>query len=177
MRLLQYAIAILLWLVLGYFIKPCWESNCNGTSTTQKTISKAVAPTIKKVVGPLLFNWNKQGAITGDGWNTRRQALIDGLGKEDIFEITGNYRADETNNSSFENLGLARANEIAKLFKPPLTDNRIKLRSQLVGTGVSDKTSLFKSASFRNLRNSKSVKEIDDKTMIYFPFNSTNKLK
>ena len=36
---------------------------------------------------------------------------------------------------------------------------------------------MFKSVEFRNLKNTAAIKEIDDRTLIYFPFNSTNKLK
>ena len=52
-----------------------------------------VAPATK-VTGPLLFNWNKEGAVTGDGWDARRKAILDGLKADEILEITGQYRAD-----------------------------------------------------------------------------------
>jgi len=185
MRLILSIIAIILWLVLGYFIKPCFDTNFNCGGDDSKAIiddkksdnAANIASAAKKVTGPLLFNWNKADAVTGDGWDTRRQALLNGLKDGEKLEITGLYRADEAKPDNFENLGIARASEIAKLFNPPLTDDRIAIRGQLVNASDGEKTNLFKSASFRNLKNTNAIKEIDDRTLIYFPFNSTNKLK
>jgi outer membrane protein OmpA-like peptidoglycan-associated protein len=133
--------------------------------------------TAKKIAGPLLFNWNKPEAITGEGWEARRQAILSNLKEGEKLQITGLYRADEVKPDNFDNLGIARAEEIAKLFKPPLNDDQIELRGQLTNAAENDKTDLFKSASFKNLKNTAAIKEVDDRTLIYFPFNSTNKLK
>lgn len=187
MRLILSLIAFIIWLLFGfYFMKPCFDTQfgCAIDEGSKAIIddkkadkAAAITNTAKAVSGPLLFNWNKAGAITGNGWDTRRQSLINGLKDDEILEITGQYRADEAKPTNFENLGMARANEIAKLFKPPLTDDRIRLRGQLVKANDSDKLNLFKSAAFRNLKNTNAIKEIDDRTLIYFPYSSVDKLK
>lgn len=174
-----------MWLVLGYFIKPCFDTKFNCGDDSSKAIienkkddtASNIVSASKKVAGPLLFNWNKAEAVTGDGWDARRQALLNGLKDGEKLEITGLYRADEAKPANFDNLGVARASEIAKLFKPPLSDDRISLRGKLVNASDGEKTNMFKSAEFRNLKNTNAIKEIDDRTLIYFPFNSTNKLK
>ena len=184
MRLITIAILAILWLLFGiYFVKPCFETDCGCKTDKSEAAAKPkedetskVAPATK-VTGPLLFNWNKEGAVTGDGWDARRKVILDGLAADEILEITGQYRADEVNSTTFENLGIARANEVAKLLKPPLADDRIRLKGQLVNAQESEKTSPFKSVAFKNLKNSNAIKEIDDKTLIYFPFNSVDKLK
>ena len=187
MRLILSIIAIILWLVLGYFIKPCFDSNnnCNSGDDTSKAImddnkksnNAANIASAAKVTGPLLFNWGKMEAVTGDGWNTNKQAILDRLKDGEVLEITGQYRADEAKPTNFDNLGLARASEIAKLFKPPLSDEQIELKGQLVNAAETDKNNMFKSAGFNYLKNTAAIKEIDDRTLIYFPFNSVNKLK
>ncbi|MDF1696942.1 MAG: OmpA family protein [Saprospiraceae bacterium] len=185
MRLIPIIILAILWLLFGiYFVKPCFETACGCTTTTatsavdnsKKDAPATLTPSATKVSGPLLFNWDKAAAVTDDGWDARRKAILDGLKDDEVLEIIGNYRADEVNNTSFENLGLARATEVANLFKPPLTDDRIQLKGQLVKEESADRTSSFKSIEFNELKNSKAIKEIDDKTLIYFPFNSVNKL-
>jgi outer membrane protein OmpA-like peptidoglycan-associated protein len=184
MRLILSIVAIILWLVLGYFIKPCFDTifNCDNDSSKAMIDDKKddnasnIVSATNKVAGPLLFNWNKADAVTGKGWDARRQALLNGLKDGEKLEITGLYRADEAKPANFENLGLARAAEIANLFKPPLTDDRINIRGKLVNPSEGDKTNMFKSVEFRNLKNTTAIKEIDDRTLIYFPFNSTNKL-
>jgi len=185
MRLIIIVILAILWLLFGiYFVKPCFVIDCECDTTKSEAAvqpktdaTSEIAPSIAKVTGPILFSWNKEGVVIGDGWDARRQAILDGLGADEILEITGQYRAEEVNSTTFDNLGLARANEIANLLKPPLTDDRIRTKGQLVKTGDADKTSDFKSVSIRNLINTKAIKEIDDRTLIYFPFNSVNKLK
>ena len=185
MRLILSIFAIILWLVLGYFINPCFDTkfNCVDDSSNAMIGDKKddnasnIVSAANKVAGPLLFNWNKAEAVTGDGWEARRQAILNGLKDGEKLEITGLYRADETKPANFENLGLARADAISKLFKPPLTDDRINIRGKLVNPSEGDKTNMFKSVEFRNLKNTAAIKEIDDRTLIYFPFNSTNKLK
>lgn len=187
MRLILSLIAFILWLLFGfYFMKSCFDTQfgCGTDGTIGAVVDEkkddkatAISNISKKVTGPLLFNWNKADAITGDGWDARRQSLINGLKDGEILEITGQYRADEAKPANFENLGMARANEIAKLFKPPLTDDRIRLRGQLAKGEDADKLNMFKSAAFRNLKNTNAIKEIDDRTLIYFPYRSIDKLK
>ena len=187
MRLI-IAILAILWFLFGlFYVEPCFKAYCDGsdsgtsgTSGTSTVVDSSnvdvVTPATEIAAGPLLFRWDSEGAITGDGWEARRQAILDGLKDDEALEITGLYRADEVNNTTYENLGLARAHEVAQLFKPPLTDDRFELRGKLVNAADTDKTTPFKSAEFRNLKNTESIKEIDDKTIIRFPFNSVDKL-
>jgi len=186
MRLILIVILAILWFLFGiFYIEPCFDTYCGrstGTTTTKavddsKDDASATAAPATKVTGPISFNWNKAGAVTGDGWDARRKTILDELKDDEILEITGEYRADEVNSTTFENLGMARANDVAQLFKPPLTDERIRMKGLLVKGEESDKTSSFKSVRFKNLKNTKAIKEIDDKTLIYFPFNSVDKLK
>ena len=189
MRLILAIIITILWLLFGiYVVQPCFITACGcGTTSTGTTVQPPKSAssenttagnsnTAAKVTGPLLFSWNNENAILGDGWDARRKAILDGLSDDEKLEITGQYRADEDNSTSFENLGLARANEIAKLLKPPLTDDRIQIRGQLVNAKEAEKTSNFKSVSFRNLKNTAAIQEIDDMTRIYFPFNSVERI-
>ena len=163
MRLIIIVILAILWLLFGiYVVQPCFVIDCEcdtpkseAAVQSGKDASAEIAPSTTKVTGPILFSWNKDGAIIGDGWDARRQAILDGLGADEILEITGLYRADEVNTTTFDNLGLARAHDVANLFKPPLTDDRIRTKGQLEKTGDSDRTSNFKSVAFRNLKNTK----------------------
>jgi len=184
MRLILIIILAILWLLFGiYFVKPCFVIDCECDTTKSEAAvqpktdaSSDIAPSVAKVTGPILFSWNKDSAVKGDGWDARRQAILDGLGADEILEITGLYRADEVNSTPIANLGLARAQGVANLFKPPLSEDRIRIKGQLVKEGGSDRTSNFKSIAFRNLINTKAIKEIDDRTRIYFPFNSVKKI-
>jgi len=182
MRLITAIIAIILWLLLGYFIRPCLSCGSEGVAgadtTEESSVSKPAAAIAKTAVasGPLVFNWNKGEAVTGEGWDARKAAILDRLKEGEALEITGLYRADEAKPADFDNLGLARASEVAKLFKPPLTDEQIRLNGKLTKGLDTDKSTAFKSVEFDYLKNTKALKQIDDRMLIYFPFSSVNKL-
>ena len=72
MRLIIIVILAILWFLFGIlFVEPCFDAYCTNGATTSKAAadkkkdtSTDIAPATK-VTGPLLFNWNKEGAVTG----------------------------------------------------------------------------------------------------------------
>lgn len=180
MRALVTALIIFLWLLLGLFYKNTADKCCNSDSAVTSEITKAAPAVISdapktKPLGPLTYDWSSEGATTRDGWQEIKSSLMTSLTGQDKLEITGLYRSSEVNNTKFENLGLARANEARKLFKE-LPDDRIELRGKLVSDDVKADDKDFASVNFRTLKITESIKETEDRTLIYFPYNSTNKL-
>ncbi len=173
---------ILVWLILAFFYwdssNKCCDSNTDTTSIAaqQADGSSTVASTNIAKTGPLLFNWDKPNATTIDGWAEKKSSILTELGSDKTLEIIGRYRSDETNNTTYADLGLARANEVRKLFTE-LPDERVRQLSKLIDMQDGDKTNLFESCDFDYKINTTSIKEVEDKTRIYFPFNSTNKLQ
>ena len=175
MRNLLAAIFLIAWLILGWFYHQC-SKDCDGNmgATTESTIPAADAGVGATALGPLVYKFSSGDAITNEGWAAKKQGVLDALGAEKLLEITGLYGADEVNNTTFENLGLARADAARKLF-PEIPDDRIRLLSRMLDTAP-DKANPFEACEFGYRVNNENVKEIADKTLIYFPFNSTNKL-
>jgi len=149
----------------------------NHAKNTCCVTTPAVVAPVKaiKSQGPLTFKWASGLAVTTDAFPAYRDSLLGALGKDDKLEIVGLYTKDEENTSSFENMGLARANETKKLFLDYLSEDRIVLKSRLQDD-VATKDELFAAINFRPLRNSKAIVEVDDKAIIYFPLNSSKKL-
>lgn len=132
---------------------------------------------VKSTDERLLFNWSAPEAVTGSEFESYRDSILNTLGPTDLLEITGLYSGGETNNTTFENLGLARANQIRALF-PNLPDNRIQLRSSLIDAPDSElMDSPFRSASFRKVINNTSVREIEGRMVIRFPHASDDMLE
>ena len=186
MRALLIAIIIAVQCFLAWRY---WSDSkaCCGYSTASSTVSEvtnkvtpvAVATTAavtatKKVTGPLLFNWSEGNTITDNTWPARNKSILDGLKNGQKLEITGLYRSDENNNTKFENLGVARANETRKLFSE-LKDDRVILLGKQVNDKV-DQSGPFASTRFANRTVNKSMTETAESTQIYFPYNSTKKL-
>ena len=67
---------------------------------------------------PLSFEWSSPYAITNELFEDLKDSLITEFGKSpsSVVEITGLYDPQELNNSEFENLGLARAEDIKQLL-------------------------------------------------------------
>jgi outer membrane protein OmpA-like peptidoglycan-associated protein len=120
----------------------------------------------------LMFNWSDGEPVLRDDWDTRKNQIIKGLKEGEFLEITGDYRPDETNNSSYENLGIARANNIKNLISPPISEDRITIKSRQLGD-EGDRNSLFPAVRFRNyVKKANLDTSIPDRTIIRFPFNS-----
>jgi len=172
---------ILLWLLLALFYWNNDRNCCQGEGTTETTSivappeEKPAAVTPLEVTGPLLFNWDNDEAITGDGWASKKSEILSSIEPDKLLEITGRYRASEENKTTYENLGIARAHSVRALF-PDIPDDRIRLLGKLMEEGDNDRTTKFESCDFNARINTSNIKEIDDHTDIYFPFNSTNKL-
>ncbi|HPK10749.1 MAG TPA: OmpA family protein [Saprospiraceae bacterium] len=174
MRVSLAIIILILWILLGFGY--CFTSKNCCEKPVEAAVSKVEEPVVKAVeFGPLVFNWGDSMAITNDKWPAFKASVLAKLQDNQLLEITGYYSSDEVNNTKYENLGLARAHAIRALF-PELPDDRFRLSSKLVDSRTLDKSNPFEAARFDYRVNTEKIKEIDQKTIIYFPFNSTNKL-
>ncbi|MBK8633916.1 MAG: OmpA family protein [Saprospiraceae bacterium] len=177
MRNLLALLFLLAWLILGWFSYQC-SKNCKGVGdamgVTTGVVDTAASTAVVKATGPLLYKYSSGDAITNDGWAARKKEILDALGADKLLEITGLYGKNEANTTTFENLGLARADAARKLFTE-IPDDRVRLLSRMLD-GDPDKVNPFEACDFGYKVNTENVKEVADKTMIYFPFNSTNKL-
>ncbi len=139
-----------------------------------KPIEKIVA----KEYGPLVFDWSKTSAITSDRFPQYRDSILAQLKDQDLLEITGQYYGDEENTSSYDNLGLARANAVKDRMVPPLSADRVELKAQLLGeNSARAKADKFRAATFRRIVHNESVHEIAGKMIINFPHASADMLE
>jgi len=178
MRALLIALIILLQCLLGYFYYRD-HGRCCGTESGDNTV---VPPTdtgrnsvVTAKTGPILFNWAKYDPVLGDGWPGMRDSILNATEQNQKLEITGWYSADEAKPADYENAGIARAAQIRKLFSD-LPDDRIVLAARLVDESQLSRENLFEAVSFAGRIVTENIKEVEDKTLIYFPPNSTNKL-
>ncbi len=166
-----------LWAMLTAAYFWVWNTAQVTCCVTPPTISQidVTPPKIPTSNGPLVFNWASGAAITSSSFPAFRDSILKGLGKDDKLEIVGLYNKEEENTSSFENMGLARANATKNLLLEYLPEDRMILKAKLQDKEV-PKDHPFASIDFRPLHQSKSVVEIDDYSVIYFPLNSASKL-
>ncbi len=178
---------ILLWVILGIFnysLKNNYQSNCclNNTSTeaqeqSNDTNSGEDADDMR-LNDPLLFEYSKETPILSQAFESHKAKIIAGLKEGQSLVITGYYGAEERNNSGMENLGIARAEAVKKLFvkDPGIPAERI-ITKGTINNSVVSKDSRFNSCAFSvmdkvaakpdNNKKDKIVK-LEKRTLIYF---------
>jgi len=169
-------VILLLWILLGlaywYLSKNC----CTIPNAKEVSEARTVAPVTKvpvKKLTPLAFACSDDKPTVEERWTRFRDSLVSNLKDDQILEVRGLQYEDETNSTKSTSLGLARAAQVKKLFS--IDDERINVTSGVKGNNCT-KEEMNNLVAFRYLRNSAKIKEVDDKTLIYFPYNSTNKL-
>jgi OOP family OmpA-OmpF porin len=174
MRNVVLIVSLLLWLLLGWWScnNDCCDDVNGFSSGAAATPGDMVAEEVKEE-GPLLFTYNSGDAITNDKWPSKKEEILSNLQEKQILEITGIYSSDETNNTKFPDLGIARA-EAARAALG-IDSTRVKLSSKLVER-MTDMLNPFESCEFDYRIITANIVETEDKTVIRFPFNSTDKL-
>lgn len=188
------------WVIFAFIL---WSAGCSYYyvckikgfchSAEQKVIQanenteakKSVVPT--KASKPKLlrrlvsFNWSKSEAVVSDTlkWSAEVKSVAKLMSEGKKLRIQAPYFADEENTSTFDNLGIARAQKLKKFFEKEVDPNLILTEGRL----VEQKDSV--SPSFVNLEqndiqwvtSNNFVKETHGKTLIYFPYNSNKEIK
>lgn len=182
-------ILILLYLLLGLAYFLIAKNFCAPEEPA--TESAVVADSQEKIPCPPIkqfhFNWSSDVVETSDKWNSYIDELKQGMNETSKIRITGLYVNTESNNTSFDNLGLARANSMAQLIGLESDKYQIahdSFRSVKYGTDCQ-----LPAAQLRVVTVSEKIKEIvastprtnngalaSVRTLIYFPVNSVNKL-
>ncbi len=169
---------IILWLLLGlayYFVSiECCDPTDDLISeeiTSNKVDDEPELPA--KELGAIWFDESDAKPQMGAQWETLRDSLMANLGDDQLLQIQGLYFDDESQGEA-DSLGMARARNVLNLFDN-LAEEKTQISSRSKGP-IFTLNEVNNLVAFRFLRNTKKIKEIDDRTIIYFAFNSTNKL-
>lgn len=163
-----------MFLGLVYFLLARYCENQKTTlvakepSSLEQTIDPC--PTISHVYA----NWSSKQIITTETWANHLKELIDEMEESTKLRITGLYRNQEENLTAFENLGLARANSISQIIG--LDEDKIQIAHDSLRNVNYSFDCPLPAVKLRLVTVSKKIKEIEDRTLIYFPVNSINKL-
>lgn len=131
-------------------------------------------------VAPLMFNWSDQIPIFSDDFDAYQNSIVDEFEDDKDLEITGYYFANEAVPDGFENMGMARANELRKIFKAFIDEDRIIINSKLVDDMDGAELNPFEAAEFnwvaRSRVNETTIRSFDvNNITINFSFNSSDK--
>lgn len=175
---------ISLWLILGLAYWYLANYHCQSPGTIPKedltALPKEIIDKNSEIVkskkpqklSPIAFDCSSSDPTFEPQWSQFRDSIISTLNDERILQIKGLAFKDESS-SSGSNLGLERAQVIGNQFN--LEEDKIRF---IDGTKEDNCTSdeKYNFLVFKSLLNTSKIKEIDDRTIIYFLFNSTQKL-
>lgn len=129
--------------------------------------------------GPLAFQWSSPDPITNEDFKEFTDSIKKVFNESPtaIIEITGLYDKQELNNSSFENLGLARAENIKQLLlnSGVKRSYRIKSETEDLSDGLSGNINyayIFKAVPREERTNGFIISEARNKLVIHFLSNS-----
>jgi|GEM_PF-453209 len=143
----------LLWIAFASWYYACHiKSMCSAPATKEVVQSTIVDPEpIQKTPkdwGPLTFGLSSLTPILGEGFDGYISNWVSKLQDGQNMVIRGQYFEDETNDSSFENLGLARANKIKEVVSQWIDPSRVILASDNLGAKPSNLPEFFSSIQF-----------------------------
>lgn len=189
-------IFLLIFTVL-YFIVGHWlytqkiAGICSGDGTTTTAVTPADDPPDDGLSntgnndanldsGVPTFNWSDQTPLTSENFEAYQNEILKGLEDDKDLEITGYYFPEEETPDNFENMGMARANELRNLFKDFIGEDRIIINSKLVEKIEGAEDNPFESSEFnwvtRSRVNDTTIRSFDvNNITINFPFNSSDK--
>jgi len=172
MRFVIYGIFLTLWMGMWWWTYTCHiKATC---CTSNPARSEEEIATIDGDQRPILFNWGEVVPVTSSGFVFYRDSIIALLDDDQILQITGRYDMDEVAPPGHRDMGMARAAEVMALMAPQLDTSRFRLKSELFDEKIEQRDLPFTAVDIRLLTFNQSVQEIDDRVLIYFPFNSTS---
>jgi outer membrane protein OmpA-like peptidoglycan-associated protein len=172
-RLLILALWVLYVLLVLWVLYPAASSG--GVPANLDTDETETANTY-----PLASSWDTAGIFEGPGARREIRRVRSGQGENKILEITGLYYEGEDPGPAFESMGLARAASIRDQYFQDLPADQIKLLSLPMRADSNARTGYFSAARFSWIQPEETVKEdveeLEDRILIRFPFNSTEKV-
>ncbi len=166
MRALLILIILALQALIGWLLYKDNDFCCNREKVPAVIPSKSL---------PISFLWSNPQPETAEGWMRLKDSLLASLGENQKLEITGFYCSEEITGNISDTLAKQRAVQTRALFTE-LNDEQVVYLTKQVDCTSLHKTERFEALSFGVRMVTENIVETADETLIYFPFNSTDKL-
>ena len=184
---------VLIWLLVGVFywwlhndsqqvccLDQTAVSNQIENDQTESTTIDMVDPNkVGEVIpeAPISFAFSSTNPIIGKGFEKMKDSLLNVLSENQIVEVNGLFLNREEYEGEFPNLGLERAENIKKILSQYIDESRIVTSSSKLKNGRQDASApgIYSELALRV--RTEEIVEIDDRTLIYFPYNSTKRLE
>lgn len=173
MRNFGILLVILLWLVLGWKMCTDYKECCPGDEIAAEEVPAIVpvaeAPAVCEE-GIICFADSSCEPIFGTRFEAFRDSLTNLVSSDKILRITGVYNTSEEYDGTSSNLGTCRAEALRSSFAS-LGADQINISGQLTVGRTVQRGERY---SFDIISNDNNA--VSAQALIYFPYNSTNKL-
>lgn len=181
MRNLGLFFLFILWCLFGWKLYSDQKACCDMATTRSVEESVSDDSDLSCADDAICFDRDSYQPLTGSSFKSRLDSLAGLISDTRHLKILGLYNADEKNSSSFENLGLARADAVSRLFSFSEGESGIELiGQQVVGAELSrDDRVRFEwmdVAPEGSEQADEERPEVRSTAVVYFAFNSTEKL-
>ncbi len=171
--IILFLFLLLLWFSYNRYQTCCGSEDSN--KITEQPVTKPVVQTEKtpekKQDGSLLFNWKSDKAHENEFWGAKKAGILSGAADGKILEILGPYFKEEG-----KEMGVARAKAVFAKLTDKIDAKKVEFGAKLVEYYDGAKTTPFSGTHYAWLIRNDNITQIDSKTLIYFPTNSTKKI-
>ena len=126
--------------------------------------------------GCILFKWGQSDPIARTCFNEWRDSIAGQLKEGQMLELIGEYFDRENQVMASGNVGLLRAVKTKKLFQGVINEARLKTRGISVPERDSVEHNLFQSLRVQVIFYNELIKEMDEKTLIYFAYGTEDQI-
>ena len=174
MRLLASIVVFILWLLLGWKMCSDYSRCCPDGSSSPSSLPVGAPEEVDNgldcLSGVVCFMENECIPSFNAEFQNYRDSIVGLLAEGGVLEITGLYSTVENFADDNQNLGECRANAIRAAFAN-LTESQVEVKELAV---IGRELANHERVRFQIMKAPTS--DIDIEAVIYFPFNSTNKL-
>ncbi len=173
----KFLVAALVWLLFYLTtFRGCQEELCLACDPPPPI---TVVDTLQEDAGlSVYFKWSDPEAYIGKGAEAFLQKQVTEGDSLKLLKITGLYFEGEKAVADAENLGLARAREVARLFDGLLDSTRLQLRARQVEAPEDAQSAPFEGALFEwvDPKAQSAVDQLADRISIRFPTGSADRV-
>ncbi len=126
--------------------------------------------------GCVVFKWGQSDPVIRPCFNVWKDSLAQQLKEGQMLELIGEYFDRENQVMASGNIGLLRAVKTKSLLLGSIQESRIKIRSRSVPERDSVEFRPFQSLSAQVIYYNELIKEMDDKTLIYFAYGAEDQI-
>ncbi len=177
-KVILVLLAFVVWSVVSWRWYTCGVKGfCGGSDAVAASVDDESNAADAKNQSPLTFSWSSSNPITSSRFGALRDSLNGIIGPNEALTITGYYTEEEENTTEFANLGFARAQQVKQLLAGRMDTSQVNTAAELVASTETMQNTPFESAAFSVvpvIPDDAEVVELNDRTIIYFPFGSSN---